>query len=47
MDKVLAGIEFSPAYLDDILLRSTNNKQHKKHIKEVFQKIDEYGFKVG
>ena len=44
MDTMLAGLEF--AYLDDILLRSENNEQHTKHIKVVFQKIDEYGFKL-
>ena len=36
MDTMLAGLEFSTAYLDDILLRSENNKQHRKHIKAVF-----------
>ena len=45
MDTMLAGLEFDTAYLDDILLRSENNEQHRKYIKEVFQKIDEYGFK--
>ena len=34
------------AYLNDSLLRSDNNEQHKNHIKGVFQKIDEYGFKL-
>ena len=29
------------------LLRRENNKQHTKHIKVVFQKIEEYGFKLG
>lgn len=43
---MLAGLEFAIAYLDDILLKSENNEQHKKHIKAVFQKINEYGFKL-
>ena len=45
MDTMLAGLEFATAYLDDILLRN-ENKQHKKHIKAAFQKINEYGFKL-
>ena len=46
MDTMLAGVEFATAYLDDILLTSEKNEQHRKHIKVVFQKIDEYGFKL-
>ena len=47
INTILAGLEFATAYLDDILLRSENNKQYRKHIKAVFQKMDEYGFKLG
>ena len=46
MNTMLAGLEFDTAYLDDTLLRSENNDQHKKYIKAEFQKIDEYGFKL-
>ena len=45
MDTMLAGVEFATSYLDDILLRSKNKEQFKKHIKAVFQ-IDKYGFKL-
>ena len=47
MDTMLAGLEFSTAYLDEILLKSENNEQNRKHIKAVFQKMDEYDFKLG
>ena len=46
MDTMLAGLEFATAYLDDIQLRNENNKQHKKYIKAVLQKIDKYDFKL-
>ena len=37
MDSMFAGLEFAKAYLDDIMLRSENNKQKRKRIKAVFQ----------
>ena len=46
MDTMLAGLDFAIAYLDDILIKSENNKQHCEHIREVFKRIDEYGFKL-
>ena len=45
MDTMLAGLEFTTAYLDEIQLRSENNELCKKHIKAVFQKIDEARFR--
>ena len=47
IDTMLAGLEFTLVYIDDILLRSENNEQHRKHLKAVFQKVDECGFKLG
>ena len=35
-DAILAGLEFTTAYLDGILLMSGNNEQHRKHIKSMF-----------
>ena len=46
MDTMLAGLDFAIAYLDDILIKSENNKQHCEHVREVFKRIDEYGFKL-
>ena len=43
---MLAGLDFIIAYLDDILIISENNNQHCEHIKEVFRRIDDYGFKL-
>ena len=46
MDTMLAGLEFAIAYLDDILIKSANQDEHKNHIRAVFQRINEYGFKA-
>jgi len=47
MDTMLADMEYAIAYLDDILIKSENEVQHKEHIKAVFKRIEEYGFKLG
>ena len=46
MDTMLAGLEFAMAYLDDILIKSKNIQEHKKHVREVFTRIEEFGFKL-
>ena len=34
------------AYLDDILIKSENFGKHKSHVREVFKRIEKYGFMV-
>ena len=46
MDTMLAGLEFAMAYLDDILIKSKNMQDHKKHVRAVFKRIEEFGFKL-
>ena len=46
MDTMLADLGFAIAYLDDILVKSKNVQEHKEHIKTVFQRIEEFGFKL-
>ena len=46
MDTMLAGLEFAMAYLDDILIKSKNMQEHKKHVREVFKRIEEFGFRL-
>ena len=46
MDTMLAGLDFTITYLDVILIESVNNNQHCDHIKEVFRRIDDYGFNL-
>ena len=33
---MLADLDFTTTYLDDILIRSKNRKDHAKHVIEVF-----------
>ena len=47
MDTILSGLEYAMAYLDDILIKSKNFEEHKNHVREVFKRIEKYGFKVG
>ena len=47
MDTMLSGLEYAMAYLDDILIKSENFEEHKSHAREVFKRIEKYGFKVG
>ena len=42
---MLAGLDFAITYLDDVLIKSENNNEDFDHIKEVFRRIDDYGFK--
>lgn len=46
MDTMLGGLDFTIAYLDDILINSKNIEQHWEHVQEVFRQIQNYGFKV-
>ena len=43
---MLADLDFAIAYLDDILVKSKNVQEHKEHIRAVFQRIEEFGFKL-
>ena len=46
MNTMLAGLDFAIAYRDGILIKSENNNQHCDYIKEMFRRIDDYGFKL-
>ena len=46
MDAMLTELDFSVTYLDDILIRSKNRKEHAKHIEKVFERIKDFDFKV-
>lgn len=46
MGTILGGLDFTIAYLDDILINSKNIVQHWEHVQEVFRQIQNYGFKV-
>ena len=41
---MLSGLDFSIGYLDDIQMKSETIEQHRKHVFQVFERINEYGF---
>ena len=43
VDEMLRGLDFVYAYLDDILIFSTDSKSHQDHIRQVFNRLDQYG----
>jgi hypothetical protein len=38
---------FCTAYLDDILIYSDTLKEHKKHVRQVMQRLREFGIQAG
>lgn len=43
MDEVVRGLDFCYVYLDDILVASKSEEQHRTHLLELFQRLDSYG----
>ena len=43
MDKVLRGLSFATTYVDDILVHSTSEEEHKVHLRQVLQRLREAG----
>ena len=43
MDSVFHGLSFVTTYIDDVLIHSTSEKQHKEHLETVFQRLTEAG----
>lgn len=43
VDQVTRDRHFCYAYLDDLLMFSINQQEHLKHLKLLFQRLDEYG----
>ncbi|GFY54718.1 retrovirus-related Pol polyprotein from transposon 412 [Trichonephila inaurata madagascariensis] len=41
--EVLRSLEYCFVYLDDILIASTDANSRKKHVREVLQRLDDYG----
>ena len=39
MDQVHRGLPYATRYIDDILVHSRNEKQHKQHVQDVFQRL--------
>ena len=43
MDSVFHGLPFVTTYIDDVLIHSSSEKQHKEHLKTVFQRLTDAG----
>ena len=43
IDQVLMGLLFCYAYIDDLLIASTSPEEHQEHIRQVFQRLSDYG----
>jgi len=46
MNKILVGLPFATTYLDDIIVVSRSQEDHTRHLHAVFERIDDYGFRV-
>lgn len=43
INQVLMGLDFTFAYIDDILIASSSAQEHEQHIKAVFNRLREHG----
>lgn len=44
--EVTDGLDFCFPYIDDILIASKNEKEHEAHIRELFQRLENYGIVI-
>jgi len=46
MDTVCQGLDFVFVYLDDILIASTNQREHESHLRQLFRRLADHGLIV-
>jgi cleavage and polyadenylation specificity factor subunit 1 len=46
VDQVLHGLHFCFDYIDDILVARSSKEEHKEHLKQVFQRLSDYGILI-
>ena len=46
MDRVFLGLDFVKCYIDDIIVYSKNQRQHRLHLMEVFAKLKRHDLKL-
>ena len=42
IDEVLRGLPFAYVYIDDVLKASANPQKHREHLKQVFERLQQY-----
>lgn len=46
IDTALRGLKYCHAYIDDVLLTSRNEEEHKQHLEEIFKRMKKYGLSI-
>ena len=46
IDEVCRGLSYTFCYIDDILIASKNEEEHKHHQEEVFKRLKQFGLRV-
>ena len=46
MDQVLRGLHFCFDYIDDMLIASSSQEEHEQHLRQVFQRLSDYGILI-
>ena len=46
IDQVLRGLPFVYAYIDDLLVASSSPEEHYSHLKQIFQRLNDYGIVI-
>lgn len=46
MNIILSGLDFCVCYLDDILVASTNEHEHRKHLRILFARLKQYSLTI-
>ncbi|CAL1680862.1 unnamed protein product [Lasius platythorax] len=47
IDEVVRGLDCCYAYLDDIIVASRDPEEHRKHLRQVFHRLQQFGINVG
>lgn len=43
IDEIVRGLPFLYAFLDDLLIARSNSEEHVHHLRQLFQRLDDYG----